>query len=82
MDPVRRLPQLLAAYLPPTPTATKSGEWMDASTGDESGGTVGGVGELQLRAAVQEAVQVEVDAALAKILAAQADGFARLAQTL
>eukprot|EP00955_Chlamydomonas_euryale_P071024 360927-Chlamydomonas_euryale.AAC.4 len=84
LDPVRRLPQMLAAYLPSAGTGggAISGEWMDAMPAADEGGAIGGGGGAALQAAVSAAVVAEVDAAVAKILSAQSEGFARLAQVI
>ncbi|GLC43027.1 hypothetical protein PLESTM_001414800 [Pleodorina starrii] len=80
MEPVRRLPQMLAVALPPALAAAEAVE-ASAAGGGPAGGVAGGppppaaVTPEQLQAIVGQ----EVEAAVARILDFQADGFGRLA---
>ncbi|KAG2443420.1 hypothetical protein HXX76_001778 [Chlamydomonas incerta] len=81
MEPVRRLPQMLAAALPP---ALAAAEAVEASVNGGGGGGLigsgggGGAGAGVSAEQVQAIVGQEVEAAVGRILDFSADGFGRL----
>ena len=74
LEPVRRLPQMLAAMLPPPPMAgggyDGGGVLGGGGSGSMSGATMG-VSEAAMQALVRVAVSEEVAAAVQQIISAQ-----------